>query len=51
MPEYSFETDDEAMDYNLQANKTMETFGKVISIDCDGLGRYGGVLHCISFCD
>jgi agmatine/peptidylarginine deiminase len=51
VPEYSLETDDEGMDYNLQARKTLETFGKVISINCDELGRYSGVLHCISFCD
>lgn len=50
LPEYSLPYYKKEMDYNLVNKSILEAQGKkVITINCDVLGKMGGSLHCISF--
>jgi agmatine/peptidylarginine deiminase len=37
--------------YNNRNRQLLEGYGKVVTINCDELAKFGGVLHCISWVD
>jgi hypothetical protein len=46
LPEYSSSSSSAGLDYNAGSCLTMERFDNVVTINCDKLAGYGGILHC-----
>ena len=50
LPEYILPTKKETQYYNITNQEIFEGLGfEVLRINCDVLGKFGGVLHCISY--
>ena len=51
LPQYTITKTDNETDYNSINNDIVSRFGKVLTINCDDLGKFGGIPHCINFTD
>jgi agmatine/peptidylarginine deiminase len=48
LPYYSGKPTGLSIDYNEENRRLLERFGNVVTINCDELAKFGGVLRCIS---